>query len=124
MSALAEARTLLVDAYTEAGLTAYGYTPATVVPPIVIVGYGSPWMEPNRVGPFSAKVAYTVTAVVPAIDAATSIDTLEDLVVAIIAATPAGFTITSVDSPRSDGTASQGATLEADVNLTAQVKEG
>ena len=43
---------------------------------------------------------------------------------AIIAATPSGFTITSVDPPRADGTTSQGATLEADVNLTAQVKEG
>ena len=124
MTALADARELLVDAYTDANLVAYGYTPATVVPPIVIVGYGDPWMEPNRVGPFSARVSYTVTAVVPSIDAATSITALEDLVVAIIAATPSGFTITSVDPPRADGTTSQGATLEADVNLTAQVKEG
>ena len=123
MTALADAREFLVDAYTDANLVAYGYTPATLVPPAVIVGYGSPWLEPNRVGPFSAKVTYTVTATVAAIDAATAIAALEDLVVAIIAATPSGFHITSVDPPRSDGTTSQGATLEADVTLTAQVKE-
>jgi hypothetical protein len=124
MTALTDARTTLVAAYTDADLIAYGYTPAALVPPAVIVGYGSPWLEPNRVGAFSAKVAYTVTAVVAVLDAATSIAALEDLVAAIIAATPPGFLITSVDSPRNDGTASQGATLEADVNLTAQVKEG
>ena len=121
-STLTLARAELVDLYQLAGIDAYLFTPPTVVPPIVTVLPGSAWIEPNRVGQFAAKVELTVTAYVSLIDPATALEQLEQLVEELIAATPSGVLIDSVDAPRVDSTSSQGDLLASDLTITTQVR--
>jgi hypothetical protein len=118
-----DAREQIVTALQAAGLTAYGYTPPTLVPPCVIVEPADEWIAPDRVGGKSYAVTFTATAHVNLIDSATAISSLEELVAVVLPAIPAGVFATSVEAPAVDGTGSQGETLAAAINLTAQVKE-
>ena len=115
-------RAELVDLYQLAGIDAYLFTPPTVVPPIVTVLPGGSWIEPSRVGTFAAKVELSVTAYVSLIDPASALEQLEKLIVDLIAATPSGVLIDSVDAPRVDSTSSQGDLLASDLTLTTQVR--
>ena len=121
-STLTLARAELVDLYQLAGIDAYLFTPPTVVPPIVTVLPGSSWIEPNRVGQFAAKVELTVTAYVSLIDPSAALEQLEQLIEELIAATPSGVLIDSVDAPRVDSTSSQGDLLASDLTITTQVR--
>ena len=123
MNIYTDAREAIVTALQAAGLTAYGYGPPTLVPPCVIVEPTEPWITPDRVGGKAYAVEFTATAHVNLIDAATSIAALEELTAATLAAIPAGVLLTSVSSPEVDGTGSQGDTLAAAINLSAQVRE-
>lgn len=123
MNIYTDARETIVAALQAAGLTAYGYGPPTLVPPCVIVEPSDQWITPDRVGGRSFAVSFTATAHVNLIDAATSIAALEELVTSTLAAIPAGVLVTSVSSPEVDGTGSQGDTLAAAINLSAQVRE-
>lgn len=123
MNIYTDARSAIVTALQGAGLTAYGYTPPTLVPPCIIVEPGDGWIEPDRIGGRSYAVTFTATAHVNLIDSATAIDSLEDLVATALPVIPAGVYVTSVEAPAVDGTGSQGETLAAAINLTAQVKE-
>lgn len=123
MNPYTDLRTGLAVHYAAAGITAYGYTPPTLTPPLVTITPGRTWIEPNRVGVLDARIELTVTAYVSLIDPTTATDTLEKLVSDVITATPPGVLITSVDQPVIDGTSSQGDALAAAIHLTAQVKE-
>lgn len=118
------ARLELTTAYVAAGLTAFGYTPATVRPPVVVVEPANDWITPNRIGSADARVGFTVSCYASLIDSTTALDTLEQLVADVIRATPSGVLIDSVTAPAVDGTSSsQGDVLVAELTLTAQVKE-
>lgn len=123
MAASTDARVEIVTAYVAAGLTAFGYTPATLVPPVVVVEPASPWLVPTRVGDdLRATMRLRAIATVNLVDSATSQSALETLVEQVLAATPDGVVVESVDAPTIDSTASQGVTLTASVNLTAQIR--
>lgn len=123
MNPYTDARAQLVLAYSAAGVTVYGYTPPTLVPPVATITPAGSWIEPNRIGSLDAKLELTVTAYVSLIDASTATDQLEELISTLIKATPKGILISSVDAPRIDSTSSQGELLASDIQLTAQVKE-
>lgn len=123
MNTYTEARVELVTAYVAAGLTAFGYTPATLMPNTVVVEPAQPWITPNRVGKLDAAVRFTVTAYAQLVDYASTLEQLETLIGKVITATPSGVLIDSVAAPAVDGTSSQGDMLAAELTLTAQVKE-
>ena len=123
MNPYTDARAQLVLAFSAAGVSAYGYTPPTLVPPIVTITPGRSWIEPNRIGCLDAKLELTATAYVSLIDPSTATDALEELLSKLLHATPAGFLIDSIDAPRIDSTSSQGDLLASDIQLIAQVKE-
>jgi hypothetical protein len=118
-----DARLELVTAYVTAGLVAFGYTPATLMPNTVVVEYGDPWLRPNRVGRLDAAITFTVTMYAQLVDYPTALEALEQLTAKVLRATPAGCAIDSVSSPDVDSTSSQGDMLAATLTLTAQVKE-
>ena len=123
MNIYTDARQEIVTALTTAGLTAFGFTPPTLVPPCVIVEPGEEWITPDRVGGKSYRVEFTATAHVSLIDANAAITGLEALITDTLAALPEGVHSTTVASPEVDGTGSQGETLAAAILLTAQVRE-
>jgi hypothetical protein len=111
--------------YSSAGITTYPSAPATLVTPCVVILPDSPWIEPNRVGDkIRARMSFTVTAYASAIDNELSLAGVEALVEAIIRATPHGLLITSVGRPVETDQGSQGVTLSAAVNISAQIEEG
>jgi hypothetical protein len=120
-----DARTDLVTAYIAAGLTAFGYTPATLVPPTIVVEPDRGWIVPNRLSPkISAGLRLLVTIYVPLIDSSAAIGQMEELVASVLRSTPDGFAILSVEAPRPDTPSnSQGTVLACEISLTAQVKE-
>ena len=123
MNPYTDARAVLVSAYQAAGLTAYGYTPPTLVPPLVTVTADRPWITPNRIGTLDASIGFEATLYITVIDAPTAVEQLEELVAVALHATPDGFLIDSVDQSSIDGTGSQGEFLTCSIHLTAQVKE-
>jgi hypothetical protein len=124
MNIITSARSEIVAAINSAGITAYGHTPATMVPPIVVVKPDAEWIIPNRVGSkLGAKIGFRIECVVNVIDSASALDALEDLVFRTVAAIPDGVLITSVDAPNVGGTGSQGDTLSTEILITAQIKE-
>lgn len=123
MNAYTDARVELVTAYLAEGLTAFGYTPATLMPNTVVVEPADPWITPNRVGCLDAGMRFRVTAYAQLVDYSATLEQLEQLVGRVITSTPSGVLIDSVAAPRIDGTSSQGDMLAAELTLTAQVKE-
>lgn len=121
-STFTAAREELQAAYTAAGITAYTFTPPTLVPPLVTILPASSWITPNRVGAGSASLDLSVTAYVGLIDSSTAYGQLEQLIEDVIAATPSGVLITAVDGPTVDSITSQGELLTSDITLTAQVR--
>lgn len=119
-----DARATIVAALRDAGLTAYGYTPPTVLPPAVYVEPGNPWLEHRAVGKgFAATLHLTAACVVNLVDVAESTPILDDLIVDVIAALPPGVDWQTVDTPEVDSTGSQGSYLRASIALLAHVKE-
>lgn len=123
MNTYTDARLELVTAYVSAGLTAFGYTPATLMPNTIVVEPADPWITPNRVGKLDAAVRFRVTAYAQLIDYGSTLGQLEELIADVVRATPSGILIDSVSAPAVDGTSSQGDMLAAELALTAQVKE-
>jgi hypothetical protein len=124
MNPITEARIAVVDALVASGVNAYGFTPPTLIPPLAIVQAGSPWLEPDRIGPdFAARITMRVECIVNVVDAATAITALEELVIGVLAGLPEAVLTTSVEAPAVGGTGSQGDTLQADVLITAHIKE-
>jgi hypothetical protein len=123
MNPYTDARLELVTAYVAAGLVAFGYTPATLMPNTVVVEPANPWITPNRVGKLDAAMSFTVTAYAQLVDYLATLEQLEQLVGDVIRATPAGVLIGSVTAPAVDSSSSQGDLLAAELTLTAQVKE-
>lgn len=124
MNVITSARREIVDLLVAAGISAYGYTPATLVPPIVVIRPDSEWIVPNRVGTkLAAKIGFRAECIVNVVDSASALDALEDLVGRVLTAIPSGILITSVDAPSIGGTGSQGDTLQADILIAAQIQE-
>lgn len=123
MNPYTDARKEIVAKLVADGISAFGHTPPTIVPPLVTVTPGSEWITPNRTGNLDAKLDLVATAYVTLLDSAAAIDALEALVSRVLAVIPSGVSVTSVTAPRTDGTSSQGDLLASEISLTAQVKE-
>lgn len=124
MPASTDGRTAVVDALTAAGIPCYGYTPGTVVPPVVLVEPGDPWMTVNRLGPeLHAQLQLDAAAVVQLVDPELAVEQLEQLVEDVIGALPAGVSVLEVSQPIVENTGAQGSQLRSTLTLTAQVKE-
>lgn len=87
---LSDVRSALVDAFEDLSANRYAYVPGTVPPPAITVQPGSPYIEPIVLGK-SVKVNLLVTATVAALDNEASLNQLEDLMLGIWSAMPAGY---------------------------------
>lgn len=115
----------LASYYLAAGMQTYASAPPTLVTPCVVVLPGSPWVEPNRIGDkLRARMRFTVNVYASAIDNEAALAGVESLVEKVIRATPLGIVIESVGRPVETDQGSQGVTLSAEVNISAQIEEG
>ena len=119
------ARHELAAYYLAAGLQTYAAAPAALITPCVVILPESPWIEPNRVGDkIRARMRFSVNVYASAMDNELALAAVENLVEQIIRATPPGLLIESVGRPVETDQGSQGVTLSAAVNISAQIEEG
>lgn len=100
-STLAGTRSTLAAAFNSLAATSYGYVPEAPIPPAIVVVPGSPYLEQQLINKSTLKVTanFTITAIVSYNSNPASLDNLEQLIIGILAAMPAGYVIGNVERP-------------------------
>jgi hypothetical protein len=100
-STLAGTRLTLAAAFNSLAATSYGYVPESPIPPAIVIVPSSPYMEQQLIGRsvIKVKVNFTITAIVAYNSNPASLDNLEQLIMGILAAIPAGYVVGNVDRP-------------------------
>ena len=121
MTLVTDARDDLVVALeSDLSVKVYPTPPPVPIAPCVVVGCGSPWMTPERLGGhLQMKVAWKVLVVVR--DDASHVPALEALVETVLGALPDGYVCDSVGPPSSLDTGSQGTVQVAEILLSARL---
>lgn len=110
----AEIKTALKNANVPA--TIYSYPPKALPVPSVSIVPGSPYIEPINLGTNKFRTRYQITAAVNALENEAAIQNLEELLLGIYAAIPAGWIVSNASSPRIIDLG-QSVVLSADVTL-------
>lgn len=100
-STLAGTRTTLASAFSSLAATSYAYVPESPIPPAIVIVPGSPYLEQQLINKATLKVTanFTITAIVAYNSNPASLDNLEQLIMGILAAVPAGYVIGNVERP-------------------------
>jgi hypothetical protein len=100
-STLAGTRSTLASAFNSLAATSYGYVPESPIPPAIVIVPSSPYLEQQLIGKavIKVKVNFTITAIVAYNSNPASLDNLEQLIMGILAAIPAGYVVGNVDRP-------------------------
>jgi len=100
-STLAGTRTTLASAFSSLAATSYAYVPESPIPPAIVIVPGSPYLEQQLINKATLKVTanFTITAIVAYNSNPASLDNLEQLIMGILAAVPAGYVIGYVERP-------------------------
>lgn len=100
-STLAGTRSTLASAFTGLAATSYAYVPEAPIPPAIVIVPGSPYLEQQLINKATLKVTanFTITAIVAYNSNPASLDNLEQLIIGILAAMPAGYVIGNVERP-------------------------
>lgn len=117
MSGLATVRAEIASWLASTSANVYPYSPPVPSTPAVIIVPANPYLEPIGInGRGNLRANYRLTAAVAMNDNQGSLEQLEDLMLQIIAAVPAGVELSSFEAP---GIAQVGATslLLADCTL-------
>ena len=105
--------------------TCYDHVPEAVIPPAVVIIPNSPYLTPNIINKSTVKVQVDliVSAVVAYNSNPGSLDNLEQLIISILAALPAGYEVGTIQRP----TVTQiGAStvLVSDISVTTYYTQG
>lgn len=75
--------------------------PESPIPPAIVIVPSSPYLEQQLIGRsvIKVKVNFTITAIVAYNSNPASLDNLEQLIMGILAAIPAGYVVGNVDRP-------------------------
>lgn len=116
MSNLSAIRGEIKTALASVPATIYSYPPKSVPLPSVSIVPGSPYLEPINLGTNKFRTRYQITAAVNALENEAALQNLEELLLAIYAAIPAGWIVSNTSSPRILDLG-QSVALTADVTL-------
>ena len=101
MTIQSSVRGALATALSSVAATCYDHVPEAVVPPAVVIIPDSPYLVPNLINKSAVKVEVNlvVSAVVAYNSNPGALDNLEQLVISILAALPAGYEVGSIERP-------------------------
>lgn len=97
-----DVRAALATALSGTAATVYSYVPEAIIPPAIVIVPGSPYMIPNLINKSTTKVElnYRITPAVAYNSNPASLDNLEKLIISVLAAMPAGYIVSQVDTPQ------------------------
>ena len=99
-STIAGTRATLAAAFNSLAATSYASVPESPIPPAIAIVPGSPYLEPTLIGSLTkVKINFTITAIVAYNSNPGALDNLEQLIMGILAAIPAGYVVGNVDRP-------------------------
>jgi len=100
-STLAGTRSSLANAFSSFAATCYSSVPESPIPPAIVIVPSSPYLEQQLINKSVIKVKanFTVTAIVQYNSNPASLDNLEQLIMGILAAMPAGYVVGNVEKP-------------------------
>lgn len=123
MSGLADIRDTLAYALSEYASTyaVFPYPPPVVSPPAIIIVPDAPYIEPYSIGPRTQlRVRYRLTCAVAMLDDQAALANLEELLLNVFAAVPAGWQVGVASAPSVE-TVGPSDLLTADVAVEAHV---
>ena len=94
-------RGTLATALAGVAASVYSSPPEAVIPPACVIVPDAPYLETTTIGKSQVrvKINFVVTAAVAYNNTAGALDNLEQLIIAIMGAMPAGYTIGDVQRP-------------------------
>ena len=118
-STIAETRAALANAFSALSANVYASVPESPIPPAIVVVPDSPYMEVVLIGKAKTQVKlnFAITAIVASNSNAGSLDNLEQLIIGILAAMPAGYVVGVIEKP-TVLEVGQSPMLVADINVS------
>ena len=97
----ADVRGALATALSGVAANVYNHVPEAVIPPAVVVVPDAPYLEFDTIGKssFHCKVNLTISCIVAYNSNPASLDNLEQLIVSVVQAIPAGWDVAVVERP-------------------------
>jgi hypothetical protein len=116
---IAETRSALATAFSALSANVYPSVPESPIPPAIVVVPDSPYMEVVLIGKSKTQVKlnFAITAIVASNSNAGSLDNLEQLIIGILAAMPAGYVVGVIEKP-TVLEVGQSPMLVADINVS------
>jgi hypothetical protein len=116
---IAETRSALATAFSALSANVYPSVPESPIPPAIVVVPDSPYMEVVLIGKSKTQVNlnFAITAIVASNSNAGSLDNLEQLIIGILAAMPAGYVVGVIEKP-TVLEVGQSPMLVADINVS------
>jgi hypothetical protein len=118
-NSIAETRSALATAFNALSANVYPSVPESPIPPAIVVVPDSPYMEVVLIGKSKTQVKlnFAITAIVASNSNAGSLDNLEQLIIGILAAMPAGYVVGVIEKP-TVLEVGQSPMLVADINVS------
>jgi hypothetical protein len=118
-NSIAETRSALATAFNALSANVYPSVPESPIPPAIVVVPSSPYMEVVLIGKAKTQVKlnFAITAIVASNSNAGSLDNLEQLIIGILAAMPAGYVVGVIEKP-TVLEVGQSPMLVADINVS------
>jgi hypothetical protein len=116
---IADTRSALATAFSALSANVYPSVPESPIPPAIVVVPDSPYMEVVLIGKSKTQVKlnFAITAIVASNSNAGSLDNLEQLIIGILAAMPAGYVVGVIEKP-TVLEVGQSPMLVADINVS------
>ena len=98
---LSAVRTPLANALAGVSANVFSYVPENVPVPAVVLVPDSPYMEFDTIGKntFRAKLNFTISCCVAYNSNPASLDNIEQLIISVVSAIPAGYEVGAVQRP-------------------------
>jgi hypothetical protein len=98
---LSAVRTPLATALAGVSANVFAYVPESIPAPAVVVVPDSPYMEFDTIGKstFRCKINMTITCCVAYNSNPASLDNIEQLIISVVSAIPAGYEVGAVQRP-------------------------
>lgn len=119
-----DVRGAMATALASVTANVYNHVPEAIIAPAVVIVPDSPYMELNLINKSTIKVMlnYTVTVAVAYNSNPGSLDNLEKLIMEILAAIPAGWSIGTVERPTVTQVGASNL-LVADIRVSTQYEQ-
>lgn len=101
MTIQSSVRGALASALSSVAATTYDHVPEAVIPPAVVIIPDSPYLVPNLINKATTKVEVNliISAVVAYNSNPGALDNIEQLIISILAALPAGYEVGNIERP-------------------------